>query len=293
MRIGISSTDFPQMPADRMFGQMAGYGFQVIQLGLTNLTESGFIKDGVYEIPDVIGGGLVGSAMSAKRRGLDIVALNGTFNMAYPDERVRAEGVRRFGLLAAAAVELGCGIITLCSGTRNKSHLWAPHPGNSEPSAWADMSDTLLRLAEIAERYGINIAIETEASNVIDTPEKAKRALDETCSGKVGMIMDCANLFRRGEAFRANADRRIKKAFELYGDRVILAHGKDILESEEPSFCAPGEGIVNYGLFLRLLNEYGYAGDMILHGIKEPSKMPAALEFMRASGFHPAEYGRQ
>ena len=284
MKIGISTTDFAQTPADRLFGEIRGLGFGVIQLGLANLAESGFVPDGIYEIPESIGGPLIDAAKSAERRGLKIAAVNGTFNMAYPERRARDEGVRRFGELAAAAAgELGCGVITLCTGTRNTGRLWAYHPGNAEPSAWADMMDTMRRLAEIAEKRGAVLAIETEASNIIDTPEKARRALDETGSERAGMIMDCANLFRRGEARRENVDGRIRRAFELYGDRIVLAHGKDIRESDAgPEFCATGEGIVNYGLFLKLLGEYNYGGDMILHGIHDAGKMKAALEFMRS-----------
>jgi len=281
MRVGISTTDFPQTPAEELFGKISGFGCEVIQLGLNNLSESGFANDGIYEIPEVIGGGLLKAAQSAARHGLDIIAVNGTFNMAYPDRDVRMEGVRRFGALAEAVPALGCGIITLCTGTRNRDRLWAYHRANGEPAAWADMMDTMLRLTEIAERRGLVLAIETEASNVIDTPEKAAEALVETGSGNVGMIMDCANLFRRGEAIRRNMDGRIKRAFELFGDRVVLAHGKDIRESDEIAFCATGEGIVNYPLFLRLLGEYGYTGDMILHGVYDECKMPAALAFMR------------
>jgi sugar phosphate isomerase/epimerase len=281
MRIGISTTDFPQMPASLLFGQISEYGFGVIQLGLTNLSESRFVPDGLYEIPETIDAALIRAASSAKRYGLDIAALNGTFNMAYPDQHARDEGVRRFGKLAGAAAEIGCGLITLCSGTRNKSRLWAYHPGNAEPAAWADMMDTLRKLTEIAERHGLTLALETEASNVIDTSEKAARALCEINSDKVAMIMDCANLFRPGEAKRENVDARIRKAFDLYGNKIALAHGKDVQESDGLSFCAAGEGIVNYDLFIELLNTYKYPGDMILHGIYDGAKMKGALEFVK------------
>jgi len=281
MRIGISTTDFKQTPSDELFGRITGLGFGVIQLGLAQLAESNFTKDGVFEIPDVIDGGLIRAARGAVRHGLHIAALSGTFNMSHPDADARREGVRRFDALGGAAGEIGCDLVTLCTGTRSRKHLWAPHPENGGEPAWSDMTDTLLRLVEIAERRNLRMAIETEASNVVDTPEKACLALDAAGSDRVGMIMDCANLFRPGEAKRADVDERIKSAFGLYGDRVMLAHGKDISESEGVSFCATGEGIVNYDLFLELLAEHKYAGDMVLHGIYDEGKMPCALEFMR------------
>jgi len=282
MKIGISTTDYGQAPSDVLFGQISESGFEVIQLSLINLSESGFAPDGVFEIPETIGGGLVKAALSAKSFGLDIAALNGTFNMAHPDKRARAEGARRFVALGAAAREIGCGVVTLCTGTRNTDRLWAYSRDNDTPEAWADMADTMLRLLEIAERYELTLAVETEASNVIDTVEKARRIVDEAGSDRLAIIMDCANLFRYGEAKRENVDARIEKACRLLGDRVALAHGKDVRESPGmPEFCAAGEGVVNFGLFNRLLRECGYQGDMILHGIKDAAKVPAALAFIR------------
>ena len=281
MRIGISTTDFPQTPSDILFGQIGSYGYDTIQLSLTTLEESRFIVDGLYEIPEDIDMRLLAAAGAARRHGLEIAAINGTFNMAYPDAHARMEGVRRFDALAAAAADFECDLLTLCTGTRNKLRLWAYHPANAEPAAWADMMETMLRLTEIAERRKITLAIETEASNIVDTPEKARKALDEINSDRVGMIMDCANLFRRGEAIRANVDAQIGKAFDLYGDRVVLAHGKDVREDAELAFCAPGDGIINFELFIQLLNKYKYTGDMILHGIHDAAKMPEALEYMR------------
>jgi sugar phosphate isomerase/epimerase len=203
--------------------------------------------------------------------------------MAHPDPRVRDEGVRRFAELSAAASdEIGCNIITLCTGTRNRGGLWSDHPENDDPSAWADMTETLKRLVEIAASRGLTLAIETEASNIVNSPEKARLCLDEIGSDRLGMILDCANLFRRGEARRANMDAQIRKAFHLYGGRIALAHGKDIRESDGIEFCATGEGIVNFTLALDLLDKYGYGGDMILHGIYDPEKMRPALEYIKS-----------
>ena len=282
MKIGVSTTDFKQAPADALFGKISGFGFGVIQLSLANISESNFSGDGAFEIPETIDRALMENiAAAALRRRLTIAAVNGTYNMAHPDRRVRAEGARRFGILAEAVGFTGCRLVTLCSGTRNTNRLWAAHPENGSEGAWADMMESMKRLADTAERFGLTLAVETEASNIIDTPAKARRALDETGSGRFGMIMDCANLFRPGEAKKPNVDARIAEAFKLFGDRVVLAHGKDVAESDGLDFCAAGEGIVNFNLFLELLGKYGYSGDMILHGIKNEAKMPAALAFMK------------
>jgi sugar phosphate isomerase/epimerase len=201
--------------------------------------------------------------------------------MAHPDGAVRAEGIRRLELLCKAAVELEAGTISLCSGTRNAAHLWRYHKDNHTDAAWADMLETMERSVEIAGRYGVLLAVETEYNNVIDTPERAREMLDTVNSPHLKMIMDCANLFHPGDAHRDKAADVIGHAFDIIGGDIVLAHGKDIAESDGIDFCPTGEGIVDFELFMQLLLKYGYTGDMILHGIYDEAKMPAGISTIR------------
>jgi len=270
------------MPAAELFGRIRGHGFDTMQFNFADVAEARFVPTGQIEIPESIDNSLVRLvAAEAQRCRLPIAAVNGTFNAAHPDPAVRAEGVKRFERLAAATAKLGCPIITLCSGTRNPDYLWSPHPSNGEASVWDDMIEVMKALAAIAERHGIVLAIETETANVVDTPEKACRAMAEVGSPRLKMVMDCANLFHPGQAKRANVDAVIRHAFATFGGDVVVAHGKDIRESQGVDFCATGEGIVDYALFARLLAESRFPGDMMLHGIFEEEKMPVALALMQ------------
>ena len=56
---------------------------------------------------------------------------------------------------------------------------------------------------------------------------------------------------------------------------VVLAHGKDIAESDGTRFCAAGEGIVDFPYFIKRLRDVNYQGVMMLHGIDREDKMPA------------------
>ena len=61
--------------------------------------------------------------------GVEIVAINGTYNMIHPDPAVRDEGVRRFETIAAACAPLHCNFVTLCTGTRDPDNMWRWHSG--------------------------------------------------------------------------------------------------------------------------------------------------------------------
>ena len=181
-------------------------------------------------------------------------------------------------MLMKAAVEVGAKYISLCSGTRNTSHLWRYYDENGSPEAWNDMFSTMEEAVELAERYSITLAIESEASNVIDSPENARKVMDKIGSERLKMILDCANLFHIGEAHEENVRSAIAHAFELFGNDIVVVHGKDIRAGDGIEFCGTGLGIIDFKYTAELLKKYGYAGDMFLHGIYDENDMPRALK---------------
>ena len=289
MRTGICTTDFEvtgQIPlsADRLFGRIAELGFACVQFAFSSIAESEFTPTGQIEIPDRIPtAAMDAAARCAERYRLPIEVINGTFNMAHPDEEVRREGIKRFGILIEAAQILGAKYISLCSGTRFAGHLWTYSPENSTAGAWNDMFDTIQRAVELAERRNITLAIESEAANIINTPENARRVMDETGSDHLKMILDCANLFHAGRAHPEYVQETIAHAFELFGEDIVLAHGKDIRESDGIDFCGTGRGIVDFPFTAQMLKKYGFAGDMFLHGIYDEADMPYALAHWKAA----------
>ncbi len=282
MRIGVCNTDLSVMPADEQFALMAKLGFRVAQISLAMIAETGFADDGVFEIPRSVAPEVIKTICAAsKRYDVEIISVNGTYNMAHPEKVVRDEGLARFEGFAEAVSAMGVKYISLCSGTRFSEQLWTYHPDNESQAAWEDCVASMRGVCAIAERLGLTLAIETEASNVINTPEKARRIMDTVGSPALKMIIDCANLFHIGQAKRENVTAVMENAFACFGKDIVMAHAKDIREGDGIDFCATGEGIVDFPLFLRLLKQYGYEGDMLLHGIYDVSKMNAGIEVIR------------
>ena len=287
MKTGVCTTDFEKQPirsALRLFERIRDLGFECVQFAFSSVSEAGFAPTGQLELPgEIAPAALSAVARASEKTGLPVEVINATFNMAHPDPEVRAEGLKRLAVHAEAAKALGCSVLSLCSGTRFREHLWTPSPENGSEEAWADMEDTMLRAAQIAERSGVTLAVETEASNVIDTPQKARLLMDRIGSGRIGMILDPANLFHMGEAKAENARGTLDGAFAACGDRIVAAHGKDILPGEGISFCGTGRGIVDFAYMARRLRESGYGGDMFLHGIYDEADMPRALAYWKSA----------
>ena len=288
-KCGVCSTDFESAAhtpytAEVLFRKMKERGFEAVQFAFSSIAETEFTPNGQIEIPAVIPSAAIQAVReNAEKYGIPVEVINGTFNMAHPDRGIREEGIRHFEILCRAAKELGAKYISLCSGTRNADHLWSPHPDNDTQEAWNDMLDTVSHCTKIAETYGITLAVESEASNIISTPERARRLMDTVGSPNLKMILDCANLFHAGEAHKENVREILEHAFALYGDDIVLAHGKDIREGDGIDFCGTGLGIVDFAYTAALLEQYDFTGNMFLHGIYDENDMVRAREHWLAS----------
>ena len=228
MRLGICTTDFATMGADALFRQIGEMGFESVQFSFASIVESGYEARGDWEIPPAIAPETVRLVRGCARRyGLEIVAVNGTYNMAHPDAEVRQEGARRFAVLAQAAAELGASMVSLCTGTRNRDSLWQVSPENDSAQAWHDMLEGVEQLLPQASALGLALGVEVEASNVVNTARRARDLLDACGSDALKIILDCANLFHAGKAHPRFVRETIGEAFALLGGDIALAHGKE------------------------------------------------------------------
>lgn len=286
MRIGMATTDFERdygqaLSAGEIISKIKDAGYDCVQFSFSSIAEAEYTPQPDFDIPPVISAAAVNAAMRAcESKGIAVSSVNGTANLCSADKKVRAEAVRRVIALLPAAVALGSPIVTLCSGTRSRISMWTHHPGNRAPDAFADCVESMKAVAEAAERADITLAIETEASNIVDTPVVARAVLDAVGSPRLKMILDPANLFRAGEARRENVRARLDEAFAAFGADIVLAHGKDIREGDGIDFCAAGEGIVDFTYMAAKLREARYGGDMIVHGVYDESDMPRAFAYI-------------
>jgi sugar phosphate isomerase/epimerase len=199
------------------------------------------------------------------RHGIRMAAVSGTFNMIHPDPKNRADGLARLRTLIEACSGLSTGVVTLCSGTRDPDNMWRRHPGNSTPAAWKDLAAALEAVLPLAEAHGVILAIEPEPSNVIDRAAKGRRLLGELRSPNLKVVMDAANLFHPGDL--DHIPDVLREAFDQLGGDIALAHAKDLNAKGE--VVAAGKGVLDYDLYLNLLQLTGYTGPLILHSLAE------------------------
>lgn len=235
---------------------------------------------GLAEMPDQIPADLPGRIRrAAADRGLGIASVTGTFNMCHPDAEHRRAGLRRLRVLAEACPPMGTRFIHICTGTRNPTSMWRPHPDNGSDEAWRDMAACVREATDIARQAKVVLAFEPEMSNVVDSARKARRLLDQIGSPHLKVTIDPANLFHTGELPRMK--EILDEAFALLGKDMVLAHAKDLDRDGEAGHKPAGQGVLDYDRYLALLRKYDYPGPLLLHGLSA-TQVPECLAYVRA-----------
>ena len=269
MRLGIFAKTFPRPDLAGTLDAVAASGLRVMQFNLA--------LAGGPSLPEAISPGLAAAIRAqAAERELEIAAVSGTYNMAHPDPAVRRDGLRRLGVLLAAAPSLGTRIVTLCTGTRDPDDMWRRHPDNQTPEAWRDMLASVEAALALAEAHDVTLAFEPEHSNVVDSAAAGRRLLDD-----LALASPAGRHRRRQPAHRPRLDRQgeiLRGAFELLGDEVVLAHAKDV--RRDGAIVAAGRGELDYGTYLALLAQTGRDVSLILHGLDE-QEVPGSIAFLR------------
>jgi sugar phosphate isomerase/epimerase len=270
MNLGIFAKTFRRETVSEIFAAVKGSGYSCTQFNM--------VCAGSSSLPATIDDKMVDQILfAATDEKIELSALSGTFNMAHSDARVRAGGLESLKVLAGVCTRLNIPVLTLCTGTRDPTDMWRPHPDTASKEAKADFLDSLERAISLAEANNLLLAIEPEPANVIHSAPAARQLIKEIKSSQVKVILDPANLIK---AASASEDRAIiEEACQLLGEYVVLAHAKD--RDANGKVCPAGKGAVDFPHFLKCLQEVGFRGPLIAHGLKESEAAPTA-HYLRA-----------
>lgn len=271
MEIGIFSKTFDYPTLTEKLDAIVAHGLHAIQFNMDCA--------GLESMPDQIDPALSATIRQelASRR-IKMATVSGTYNMVDPDLDQRRLGLQRLRTLAAACHDLGTSVITLCTGTRDRTSMWRRHPDNDLPDAMRDLVAELRQAVVFAEEYKVTLAFEPEVNNVIDSAQKARQLLDEINSPYLKVVMDGANIFHNGELPRMR--EILDEAFALLGNDIALAHAKDLDHDGDAGHLAAGYGLLDYAYYLNLLQKSGYNGTLILHGLDE-SQVDGCVAFLQ------------
>lgn len=197
--------------------------------------------------------------------GVTMVALSATGNIIHPDMTIRQQVINGIHTLIDAAPLLDCRLLTISTGTCNPDDMWAAHPDNTTPQAWATMCRSLCALLPHAEQVGMRLAFEPEAGNVVRTAAQARQLLDELASPALGVVLDVANVLN---VDTIDTQRNvIDEALALLAPDIALVHLKELAPDGTSGHLAPGQGVIDYRYLRQALAHMGVQVPQVMHGL--------------------------
>jgi sugar phosphate isomerase/epimerase len=269
MQLGIFAKTFAAQGAAPVLNAVRAAGYQTAQFNMACV--------GLPPMPDEISGSIISEITAAsKSSGVSIAAISGTYNMAHPDPAIRAVGLRRLGVIIANAKAMGTRLVTLCTGSRDIVDQWLFHKDNTTPEAWRDMALEMAKALQLAEAHGVDLGIEPELANIVSSATLAKLLIDEMKSPRLKIVLDPANLFEIETKRRCR--EIIAGAVDLLGGHIAVAHAKD--RNPMGAFVSAGTGVVDFSHFVDCLQQAGFNGPVVTHGLTE-AEAPAVAIFLK------------
>ncbi len=260
MRLGVFSRGFNRSSTELVFDAVIASGIKDIHFSLP-VADTTMLADTIEEI------GAKTIRTLCEEREINIASISGTFNAIHPDTQTRKREIGGCIRLIKMAADLGTTLISLSTGTRNPQNMWLWHPENNTGEAWKDLLKTLEILLAAATEYCIDLAIEPEPGNVIDSAAKARLLLDELDCPALKIIIDGANLI--GDQPECRMAEIFDNTLELLASETVMAHAKEIPKAPDKTLAVPGEGKLDWKLFLGTLVRYGFEGPLIMHNLPE------------------------
>lgn len=273
MNLGILAHTFGKLPVKQLAEIVAAHDLHNIQLALTKAIGDFDVRPGQLSpgLANHIGG-------EFHRNGVRIAVLGCYINPIHPDPEQRRIEINRFKEHLRYARDFGTGLVATETGSRTTYR--DTNPDSYLEKCWDLVKSAFEEIAEEAEKWGVTAAIEPVFGHTIHTSEHMQRLLEEIPSSHLGVLIDPCNMMDQPNA--GNQEEFLGKAFELWGDRIVLAHAKDFRydEAGRKLTLPSGQGDLDYPLFLRMLKERKPWIDISMEGVTA-GQAPEAAAFMR------------
>ncbi len=245
MKKGISTWSLPDRDPDASFTLAKECGYDGVEVGIrdTGLLRLDSSEKELFEFKN-----------KADEYGMPLYSLVYDFcwhkSISASDPKVRKEGEEIIIRQLEIASILGCDTILVIPGM-------VKNPGDPACEivrydvAYDRAFDSICRLSEHAEKFGVNIALENVGSKLFLSPIETRDFIDKVGSPKVKAYFDVGNVMRFGYA---------EHWIDILGDRIAKVHFKDSKMEAKGAMSSTDilAGETNYPEVMNALRRAGY-----------------------------------
>ena len=229
---------------------------------------------------------------------LPVIAVSGYTNLVSPDLEKRKKNIEYIKLMMDRALDLGCPYVASETGTFNLDSDWVWDDENATESAYQQLAEVVYDIVMHAREVGATFIIETYVNNIIGSIEQVQRLFSDINLPNMKIICDPTNFFTPQNI--NDIDGQLHRIFNELADKIAIAHAKDVLPSSDLSekhanidadeahtfrgaggieLPAPGLGILNYDLYVKLLAKHHPNIPLIIEHLDE-GDIPRAKKFI-------------
>ena len=259
--LGARAHDYRGSTPDELFANIVGDGFAAAQLAFKK-------SFGIpYPVPEAF---LEETAMALQKHNLHLAVVGCYIDPALPDRETRRQQVDTFIAALSAAKALNAG----CVGTETTNFEKA---GGDRKAAMERLIDSVKRMAEAAEKQGVNIGIEPVYDHVMHNVDETLEVIEKVGSSRVRIIWDAVNLLSRETVM--NQPGFFRSCYDAFKARLIAMHLKDFVldadgkKPDRPLF----EGELNVKALLSLVKTDANIPILREHAIAERSVLEIAI----------------
>lgn len=261
--IGIRAHDLESLPLEQLTKAISAKGLTSVQLALAKSFREYFETGNGSLSP----GYAHHVSRAFEREDIQIAVLGCYINMIHPNVKERRKALDRFKEHIRFARSFGCSIVGTETGNVKANIVYTEDNFGEEP--YQRVLESVTELAEEAEKFGIIVGIEGGINHPIHTPKRMKRLLDDVQSNHVQVIFDPANYLTPENYL--NQEAVYEEAFDLFGDRIVIVHAKDITLKDNSIQMVPvGTGQLNYEAVFRYFKHHKPFMNILLENTREP-----------------------
>ena len=277
MQVGIMSGTFKRPTLGESLDAILAHDIRHLQFNWASAHPAGPLPEVIDAICPII-------REEVAKRGMVIAAVPSNANMVDADPDKRRQAIERLRMVIGACEAVGTTVVATCTGSRHPESMWRHHPDNASAETWRVLCETLEEVLPIAEAAGVTVAFEPEINNVACDAKTSRRLIDEMASPNLKVVMDAANIFGKDDLPRMT--EILDEAFDLLGDHIAIAHGKDLDHGGDAGHLAAGTGKLDYAHYVAMLSALPFDVPIILHGLSEEQVGASAAMLRRHAAAH-------
>ncbi len=208
-------------------------------------------------------------------------------NPVSPDEAERQPAIRKCIKSLQFADEIGANCCVNISGSRNVKYWAGPHKDNLTDDTFDLIVETTRKIIDAVKPVNTWFTLEPMPWSFPYSPDSYLRLINAIDRKGFAVHLDPVNMITSPQIYFRNGDM-IRECFSKLGTYIKSCHAKDILLKEDiyiPQFeeTGPGQGILDYSVFLNELSKLNNVPLMIEH-LQTAEQYRQAAEYIRSVG---------